>query len=136
MDIGLKERGLDSLEGRRRLKAEKLPKDIEPSDVYVLSIFTLCVFDNYSFRTRRTAWLNSLLARHTPAASHEPVIIVVSHGAYKRLHSHGVEHYKYFEAFRLACRNLYMYIVDVFVLIIHPFLTLLSKPNRLTVRDL
>jgi probable phosphoglycerate mutase len=31
-DAGLMERGLGSLEGRRRLRGEPLPRDVEPSE--------------------------------------------------------------------------------------------------------
>ncbi|KAK8846607.1 hypothetical protein IAR55_005693 [Kwoniella newhampshirensis] len=87
---GLKERGLGSLEGRRREKGEKVPADAESVN---------------SLAARSKAWFDSFLALHKPKgplpssspfkhfrrSSHhhptdqpvpEPIILVVSHGAW------------------------------------------------------
>ncbi|KAK4685885.1 hypothetical protein P7C73_g4250, partial [Tremellales sp. Uapishka_1] len=66
------ERGLGSMEGRRRLKGEKAPKDAESSQV---------------FSKRVTRWLDGFLASHMPASGplqgdKDATVLVLSHGAY------------------------------------------------------
>ncbi|KAL7423355.1 hypothetical protein Q5752_002658 [Cryptotrichosporon argae] len=73
------ERGLGSLEGRRRARGEPVPPDAEGAR---------------EFEARITGWLASFLAAHVPSPSPssapgpgpvvepEPIVLVLSHGAY------------------------------------------------------
>lgn len=93
-DAGLMERYLGSLQGRQRLRGEKLPDDIEASDVCVGSRLgfqrmNLKRLMAIRFRQRITNWLTGFLDTtlrprdgNGSASDAEKTVLVTSHGAY------------------------------------------------------